>query len=341
VVRGPAFPSFRFLRSKRKLVGRIVAIARSVGADTVLDAFAGSCCVAYELKRCGFGVTANDVLRFPFHIALGVIVNDERGRLSEQDVTRLTGAAPVGHETFAAQTFKGLYFSDADNAFIDRLWANLGPLTPERRALALAAMYRACVQKRPRGVFSYVGHRYDDGRAAFRKPLVELFVESVSAWNGALFSTGRSHSATNLDVARASFGHHDLVYLDPPYLTRSSADEYGYRYHFLEGLSSYWRHLPVQYETRTRKLRTPQTAFHNVERAGAALSDVLDRARESAVLVSCASRSRPGVDDIVRLFRRHGRRVTVERIEHQYSVGRSGDRSTRRNLTDEYLALAE
>jgi DNA adenine methylase/adenine-specific DNA-methyltransferase len=41
----------------------------------------------------------------------------------------------------------------------------------------------------------------------------------------------------------------DLVYLDPPYVPRSDDNCYMKRYHFLEGLSCYWKGLRIMENT--------------------------------------------------------------------------------------------
>ena len=66
---------------------------------------------------------------------------------------------------FVEKKFKGLYFSDEDNHFIDIVRANIKKVdNPYKKAIAMQALIRACTKKRPRGIFTYVGHRYDDGR---------------------------------------------------------------------------------------------------------------------------------------------------------------------------------
>lgn len=90
---------------------------------------------------------------------------------------------PGGGDGFVANTFQGLYFSDEENIFIDNLRARIDKLrSPYKRALAIAALSRACLKQRPRGIFTYVGYRYDDGRKDLQKSLKEHFLESVEAY---------------------------------------------------------------------------------------------------------------------------------------------------------------
>src|SRR5690606_36245254 len=127
-------------------------------------------------------------------------------------------------------------------------------------SLALAAIVSSSLKARPRGVFTYVGRRYDDGRRDLRLSLDQQFREAVARWNAAVFDNGRINRALNLDVfsIKESF---DLVYLDPPYVSPRSDNEYTRRYHFVEGLMSYWTKVQIQDETKTKKFPNKPSLF--------------------------------------------------------------------------------
>mgnify|MGYP000411681329 CR=1 FL=1 len=40
-----------------------------------------------------------------------------------------------------------------------------------KKAIAMTALIRACTKKRPRGIFTYTGDRYNDGRKDLQKSL--------------------------------------------------------------------------------------------------------------------------------------------------------------------------
>ena len=65
--------------------------------------------------------------------------------------------------------------------------------------------------------------------------------------------------------------HAALAYLDPPYAPPRDDTCYVKRYHFLEGLATYWRGQEIMWETRTRKLRKRHTPFASKRTARAAL----------------------------------------------------------------------
>ena len=69
------YPNTRYMGSKRKLIPTIAQIVSQLNPTSVLDAFAGSGCVAYLFKEMGLQVTSNDFLKFSYHIANASIAN--------------------------------------------------------------------------------------------------------------------------------------------------------------------------------------------------------------------------------------------------------------------------
>ena len=122
-------------------------------------------------------------------------------------------------------------------------------------------MIRSCLKKQPRGVFTFTGNRYDDGRRDLRLSIEEHFLEQIEAFNGIVFDNGRRHTVRRADVFALRPRGVDLVYLDPPYVPRSDDNCYVKRYHFLEGLSCYWRGLDIMNETKVKKIAKPFTPF--------------------------------------------------------------------------------
>ncbi len=103
--------------SKRALLPWIWASVADLRFDSVLDAFSGSGCVAHLFKRQGKRVLANDLLEFNWHTARATVENSRR-RLTADEVQRLITPHPAAG-TFIRDTFGGLYFGEADTAFLD------------------------------------------------------------------------------------------------------------------------------------------------------------------------------------------------------------------------------
>ena len=84
---------------------------------------------------------------------------------------------PILSDNFISENFKGLYFSDEDNKQIDILRTNIAMLKNEfEYAIAKSSLIRAALKKRPRGIFTFTGFRYDDGRLDLRKSIFEHFL---------------------------------------------------------------------------------------------------------------------------------------------------------------------
>src|SRR5436305_15606 len=181
--------------SKRQLLDDILRVAARSEFDVVVDAFAGSGCVSHHFKRHGYEVHSNDVLSFCHEWAVASVENSEV-RLDPDVVESLLELTPFAG-SFVRDTFGGLYFSDADNYLLDSFSYHVRGLGCRyQRALALSAMTRACLKRRPRGVFTYVGNRYDDGRRDLQMSLADHFRASAPVWNAAVFDNGRPNAAT-------------------------------------------------------------------------------------------------------------------------------------------------
>ena len=87
---------------------------------------------------------------------------------------------------FVEETFRGLYYKDEENRLIDVLRTNIAAIRDQyKKAIAMTALIRACTKKRPRGIFTYTGDRYNDGRKDLQKSLEQQFLEAVESINNA------------------------------------------------------------------------------------------------------------------------------------------------------------
>lgn len=334
---GPVFPTTRYMGSKARLLPWIAASLSGLRFASVLDAFSGSGCVAHLFKRQGRRVVANDLLEFAWHTARATIENGHR-RLSAAEAARLVTPHPAAG-SFIRDTFRGLYFSDEDNATLDHALAHIAELEDEyARSLALAALCRACLKRRPRGLFTYVGERYGDGRRDLRLSLADHIGEAVAAYNAAVFDNGQANRAVHGDIFDLDVEPVDLVYLDPPYLSPRSDNEYHRRYHFLEGLVCGWSRAPIDYGTKTRKTRRPPSAFDRRSTAVDAFGRLFARFRDSILVLSYASGGEPPRDELARLMREVKREVRVVECPHTYHAGsqRAGNAN---NRVVEYLLI--
>ncbi|HWK26205.1 MAG TPA: DNA adenine methylase [Solirubrobacter sp.] len=330
-----AYPRIRFMGSKHRLAPRLAELFTTLPPGPAIDAFSGSGVVAYTLKATGRATRANDHLTFTATLAEALVAN-EHAQLTADDVEHLCAPNRDGRD-FIAATFDGLYFDAADHAFLDAAWSHVDELHGPKRALAISSLCLAAAWKQPRGVFTVATPRYDDGRRQLHTPLQALFKEAADKCNAAV-RPGPA-SATCGDVFAVDPQDAALAYLDPPYAPPRDDTCYVKRYHFLEGLATYWRGQEIMWETRTRKLRKRHTPFGSRKTARDALDRLFDHFRApTSLVVSYGSNAAVDATELEALLARHRRRVRRIEIPHSYAFGTHV--AARRRSATEYVFVA-
>ena len=316
------FPELRYMGSKHRLLPWIHGVLRGLEFETAADPFVGSGSVAYLLKSMGKRVVASDFLNFPAVLARATIANNHHllGGLVLKQVLSARRRGPH----FIERTFADIFYARSDLQFLDRVSANIAALSnPNQRAMARAALIRSCLKKQPRGVFTISGDlsHYDDGRRDLRLSIEEHFAEQVTAFNGVVFDNGKRHIVRHCDVFRIQPKGIDLVYLDPPYVPRSDDNCYMKRYHFLEGLSCYWRGVKIMKETKVKKIAKPFTPFGSRKTAIEAFDRLFRNYRNSKIVLSYSSNAYPDREILEDLLRRYKSQVTAFEKPHRYHFG--------------------
>jgi adenine-specific DNA-methyltransferase len=320
--RALAYPELRYMGSKRRLIPWIHDVLDTLDFETALDPFCGTGCVAYLMKAMGREATASDFLGFTSLVAQATVANGAR-ILDSADLDAILSPR-AGADDFIARTFDGVFFTAEDRAFLDRASAGLRGLADrDARALAYAALFRSCLKKQPRGVFTVSGDlaRYDDGRRDLRLSLEEHFREQVAVFNGAVFDNGRANRALQADVFEIDPAGFDLVYLDPPYVPRSDDNCYVKRYHFLEGLSCYWQGVEIMHATKVKKIAKRFTPFSYRRTAVDAFERMFARFSNSTIVLSYSSNGYPDLAILEELLGRYKRRVDIFERSHRYHFG--------------------
>jgi len=306
----------------------------------VADPFAGSGSVAYLLKAMGKRVIASDFLNFPSTLVSATVANSKH-RLNDSALQQLLAVRRKGPH-FIERTFGGVFYETSDLQFLDRVSANIDCLAhPHQRALAKAALIRSCLKKQPRGVFTISGDlsRYDDGRRDLRLSIEEHFSEQVAVFNNVVFDNGKRHAVKRSDVFSLKPIGVDLVYLDPPYVPRSDDNCYMKRYHFLEGLSCYWRGVRIMEDTKVKKIEKPHTPFGSRKTAIDAFDRLFRLFRHSKIVLSYSSNGYPDRGVLEDLLRRYKSRVSAFEKPHRYHFGTH--RRVERAQVREYLIVGQ
>lgn len=331
------YPPTRFMGSKNKLLTEIWAVASQFEFDTATDLFSGSGIVGYMLKSHGKAVISNDYMAMSATFAKAMIENNEVTLTQAESLALLEPKTP--RDNFVETKFQGLYFNDDDNRLIDIVRANIKAVkNPYKRAIAMSALIRACLKKRPRGIFTYVGHRYDDGRKDLLMSFRSQFLEAVDMVNAAVFNNGKTNKARNSDAMTLRAHEPGLIYIDPPYYSPFSDNEYVRRYHFVEGLARDWQGVEIQEHTITKKFKSYPTPFSSRKGATEAFDMLFKRFRESVLVVSYSSNSQPTLDEMVAIMAKHKSHVEVVPIDYKYSIGNQGSKvGHNKNNVQEYI----
>jgi len=330
------YPPTRFMGSKSKLIADIWSVAENFEFETVLDLFSGSGIVGYMFKSQGKQVTCNDYMAMAAVFAKATVENNSTILSIEEAKELLKEKKESDH--FVETKFKGLYFSDEDNRLIDTLRTNIWALSDEyKRAIALDALIRACVKKRPRGIFTYTGDRYNDGRRDLKISLEQQFIEAIEAINAAVFDNQKKNCAIQGDAMQVPGEKPDLVYIDPPYYSPLSDNEYVRRYHFVEGLARDWKGVEIQEHTKTKKFKSYPTPFSTRDGAAGAFDQLFAKYKDSILIVSYSSNSLPTESEMIEIMKRYKKHVEVVPIDYTYSFGNQGTAKTHRNNVQEYL----
>lgn len=333
------YPPTRFMGSKSKLLPQIWAVSSQFKFESVVDLFSGSGIVGYMFKAQGKSVISNDYMSMSNMFAKAMIENSHVTLSKEEAGELLIARNESDH--FVATTFKDLYYTDEENDLIDILRTNIAAIEDSyKRAIAMSALIRACTKKRPRGIFTYTGQRYNDGRKDLQKSLQQQFLEAIDVINKAVFDNGKENIARLGDAMDLHGEKPDLVYIDPPYYSPLSDNEYVRRYHFIEGLARDWQGVEIQQNTQTKKFRSYPTPFSTRKGATDAFDLLFKNFEESILIVSYSSNSQPTQDEMVALLKKHKGHVDVVPIDYRYSFANQKEAKTSRNKVQEYLFVA-
>jgi len=338
-----------YMGSKRKLMSWIWAHTPE-GVETVLDLFSGGANVAYYYKKKGLLVIANDLLKYPYHIARAAVENSSV-TLSEEDIEMLLSENKEAGD-FIVRNFHGYYFTKQILEFLDNTYANIQKLTGYKKDIALFALGASCKAKSSFGEF----HR---SKKALTKPLSEYpslekhkgsqlgnipitefkesFVRYIRHANSLVFDNGKECKAYNKEALKLlPEVKADVVYADPPYITKFNFNDYEADNHFVEGLMTCWQgktlndnHLK-DFASRTK---------YNKESIAALIQGFISGAAEMGahLLMSYRDKAFPTSKELQELMEARFGEVELHKKSVQYTIGiRSGSKHDAK----EYLFVA-
>ena len=167
----------------------------------------------------------------------------------------------------------------------------------------------------------------------------EHFSEQIAAFNAVVFSNGQQHVVRHANVFDLKPKGVDLVYLDPPYVPRSDDNCYVKRYHFVEGLSCYWKGMRIMTQTKVKKIEKPHTPFGSRKTAIEAFDKLFRIYRDSKIVLSYSSNGYPDREILEDLLRRYKTQVTAFERPHRYHFGTHSN--VERAVVREFLIVGQ
>jgi adenine-specific DNA methylase len=325
------FPSTRYQGSKRSLANWIWENVSHLQFDTVLDVFSGTGAVSHMFKNAGKQVTCNDLLAFNHQIGLALIENSQITLTDDDVAVVLEERHGVRYPDFIQRTFQGIYYTDEENAWLDRVVYNIDHHLdhPIRQALARFALFQACMVKRPYNLFHRANlymrtaevTRSFGNKATWDTPFETHFRVFITEVNQAVFDNGRRNQALQCDALETPAGA-DLVYLDPPYVnSRGSGVDYRDFYHFLEGLVSYseWG-TRLDIRSKHRRLQPQRSPWSHSASIAHAFEQVIKRHQGSIIVVSYRDDGIPSKAQLIDLLSRYKKQVDEAAQPRQYAL---------------------
>lgn len=331
------FPSTRYQGSKRKLVDWIWDNVYPYEFESVLDVFGGTGVVSHMFKNAGKRVTYNDFLAFNHTIGQALIENHQI-RLSDDDLGTILDVSLDGtYPDFIQKTFQGIYFTDDENQWLDRVIYNIDNKiqNPYKQALARFALFQACIVKRPYNLFHRANlymrlaevDRSFGNKTTWDTPFETHFRSFVDEANAAVFDNGQVNQAIQCDALSTPTGF-DLVYIDPPYLNKKGTGvDYRGFYHFLEGLVDYrnWQ-TKIDYKSKHRRLVPQRSEWNRSDSILGAFDKLIERHRHSILVISYRDDGIPSKRQLIQLLLKYKSDVYEAAQTQKYALAHKKSR---------------
>jgi adenine-specific DNA-methyltransferase len=330
---GFRYPSTRYAGSKRRLLDWIWENLKGLRFSSALDVFGGTASVSLMMKRHGKKIHYNDLLVCNQTIATAIIENSST-TVREADIESVLALPRRRYPSFIQREFKGIFYLDSENAWLDQTISNILRIENKyKRAILMAALFQACLAKRPFNLFHRANlyirtanvNRTFYNKTTWERPFPELLKRYVAEYNNAIFSNGKRNKVIGGWDALFSPNGVDLVYIDPPYISSatSSGTDYLAFYHFLEGLSDYqnWPRR-INKNTAIKCIHGSQDFNRFTKKAEATTSfyKLLERFQDNILVISYLDDGVPSKQQILEELRRLGKKVKVFEKPHKYAL---------------------
>jgi adenine-specific DNA-methyltransferase len=351
------FPSTRYQGSKRKIIPWIYDCVKDIKFQTVLDAFGGSGMVSYLFKTMKKDVTFNDILLFNQIIGDSIITN-KRVTLTDDDIIFIL-SNNTEHGTFITDTFKGIYYRENENIWLDKTIYNIenldeiysGYQLKYKKAIAYNALFQSCLTKRPYNLFHRKNlkmrtrrvQRNFGNKTTWEIPFPIQFKKFVAEINKSVFDSERFCKSVNNDVFSIKKTNYDLVYIDSPYIKkkhRNESHDYLRCYHFLEGISRYysWETIIDEKSINKRIKNEIITNQFIPQNAIAAFDKLIYKFKDSIIVISYKYGGIPSIDRLTKILKKYKKNISTYSKHYKYALNKQNGNAI---LNREYILIGE
>lgn len=326
------YPSTRYSGSKRKFLEWIWSHLRDLKFESVLDVFGGTGSVSLMFKLNGKRVFYNDLLRFNQIIGTALIENNKT-KISEKDLNKVLTFNGEDYPDFIQTEFKDIFFLDEENEWLDKIISNISQVRDRyKRSILMASLFQACLAKRPFNLFHRANlyirtnsvKRSFGNKTTWEHPFPKLFARYIVEYNKAVFSNDKNNKVIGGYDALSTPNGVDLVYLDPPYFSADSNQGTNYLafYHFLEGISNYktWPQRYNQFESKIKRIPDAEEIRHFTRKSeiNNSFNRLIENFQDNIIVLSYQTDGIPSKDEILEIFRKCKKRVSVFEKPHRY-----------------------
>lgn len=330
------FPKMNFIGNKEKLANWII---KNIPEDviSVFDAFSGGGSVSFALKKAGYKVICNDIMKINYCIGKALIEN-KNSILDKKDIDILLDLNKKV-KAFAYENYSNKYYYPEECIELDTLIGNIPKLSDEyKRNLAWILVRRAMIRKMPYSRFNipwekikllrdeeYSYKKYKRKRAYHNQSFKEHILENIKEYNSSVFDNRETNKAHNEDVFKIILNlKADLIYLDPPY-TGTMNNYFGF-YSVFDELISKEKLEPFENNFIDKKtaLQLFENLFSNLKNF-------------KYCLLSYNNSSYPTKDEILSLLKKYFEDVKVIEKKHNYQI--TG--KDKKNVNHEFLFIAK
>lgn len=332
-----SFPDTRYQGSKSRLIPFLESEFSRLSFDTALDIFGGTGVVSHLLKRMGKAVTINDILKSNHAVGRALIENSHAS-VANDEVEWLCSHIPSEFPTFINDTFSGIYFTDEENLWLDRVLNNLNQIRGYKKDMLFFGLMQACMAKRPYNLFHRANLymrkadvvRSFGNKSTWDKPFRDHMTRYCQEANLAVFDNDHECHSLNkdcFDIAKSDF---DLVYFDPPYVSPKGVGvDYRGFYHFLEGMLHYedWGNN-IDWASKHLRLKPQHSPWTRPKEFLPAMKRLWAMFPDSTLVMSYRSPGQPSVEQLKAAMLEVRRNVQMKQTSLKYALSGRGIKST-------------